>query len=104
MHMFEGTTQIQVDSDLTPKGYRAGTLPVQFVFALKERNMKKLNSHKWLFRAISPMLNPKVCVLFDAGTRPKTDDSIYMLWKSFDRNEQVAGACGEISVQLGDGC
>ena len=41
------------------------------------------------------MLQPNVCILLDVGTRPEAK-SIYYLWKAFDLNSNVAGACGEI--------
>ena len=46
------------------------------------------------------MLQPNVCVLLDVGTRPG-NKSIYHLWKAFDVNSNVAGACGEIAVYKG---
>jgi chitin synthase len=79
-------------------------VPIQMMLCLKERNAKKLNSHKWLFRAIALSLNPQVVVLIDVGTRPKTLDSIYHLWRAFDRRPTVAGACGEICVMQGKQC
>lgn len=45
-------------------------------------------------------LQPNVCVLLDVGTRPG-NTSLYRLWKVFDLNSNVAGACGEISVYKG---
>jgi chitin synthase len=41
-------------------------------------------------------------VLIDAGTKPGKD-SIYRLWKAFDRNPNCAGACGEIKAMLEHG-
>ena len=41
-----------------------------------------------------------MCVLLDVGTRPG-NTSIYKLWKAFDVNSSVAGACGEIAVYKG---
>ena len=43
---------------------------------------------------------PNVCVLLDVGTRP-SHKSIYYLWKTFDLNSNVAGACGEIAAYKG---
>jgi hypothetical protein len=43
---------------------------------------------------------PNVCVLIDVGTRPSTK-SIYYLWKTFDLNSNVGGACGEIAAYKG---
>lgn len=74
--------------------------PVQIMFCLKEQNAKKLNSHRWFFNAFGPVINPRVCVLLDVGTRPGPT-SIYQLWKVFDLNSNVAGACGEIKPVKG---
>jgi chitin synthase len=68
---------------------------VQIIFCLKEKNQKKINSHRWFFNAFGPILQPNVCVLLDVGTRPGPS-SIYHLWKAFDINSNVGGACGEI--------
>lgn len=43
---------------------------------------------------------PNVCVLIDVGTRP-SQKSLYYLWKAFDLNSNVAGACGEIAAYKG---
>ncbi len=55
--------------------------PTQIIFCMKERNQKKINSHRWFFNAFSKLLQPKVCVLLDVGTRPASK-SIYHLWKT----------------------
>ncbi|KAI8922159.1 chitin synthase-domain-containing protein [Powellomyces hirtus] len=102
-HIYEFTTQIAVDKDLNIRGYREGIVPVQVLFCLKEKNAKKINSHRWFFNAFGPILNPNVCVLLDVGTKP-TGTSIYHLWRAFDRDPQVGGACGEIVAELGKGC
>ncbi|CAA91105.1 chitin synthase I [Schizosaccharomyces pombe] len=99
-HIYEYTTQLSIDPNLKFKGSDRGIVPVQMIFCLKEKNQKKLNSHLWFFQAFCPILKPEVCILLDAGTRPG-DQSIYHLWKSFDLNPQVAGACGEIVVMKG---
>lgn len=77
-------------------------VPVQMMFCLKEKNAKKLNSHRWFFNAFGPVIDPRVCVLLDVGTRPGPT-SIYQLWKAFDLNSNVAGACGEIKPVKGPG-
>lgn len=41
-----------------------------------------------------------MCVLLDVGTRPG-NNSIYRLWKTFDVNSNVGGACGEIAAYKG---
>lgn len=95
-HMFEYTAQVTVDEDLKLEG----STPVQIIFCLKEKNQKKINSHRWLFNAICPILNPNVCVLLDVGTRPN-ESAIYNLWKAFDLDSNVAGAAGEIVTMKG---
>jgi len=99
-HVFEYTTQVFLDTKLKERGAIDNYLPVQLLFCLKEKNKKKINSHRWFFNAFGRVLQPKVCVLIDVGTRP-TSTSIHALWKVFDKNKQVAGACGEIRCDLG---
>ena len=97
-HLFEYTAQIEVDPgklDVKPIEF-----PVQILFCLKEDNKKKLNSHRWAFNAFCPILRPNICVLLDVGTKP-TSQSIYYLWKEFDLNASLGGACGEIAVDIG---
>lgn len=80
-HVYEYTSQVVVDRD-TGKlgGSDKGTVPIQILFCLKEKNAKKLNSHRWFFRAFAPILNPNVCILLDVGTKP-SGTSLYHLWK-----------------------
>nr|POE87996.1 chitin synthase a [Quercus suber] len=99
-HVYEYTTQVSLDSDLKFKGAEKGIVPCQMIFCLKEKNAKKLNSHRWFFNAFGRALNPNVCILLDVGTRPG-DDSLYHLWKAFDRDSNVAGAAGEIKAAKG---
>ncbi|TPX34360.1 chitin synthase [Synchytrium microbalum] len=97
-HWFELTTQVAVDKDMSIRGCKDGFVPVQVLFCLKEHNAKKLNSHRWFFNGICPLLKPNVCALIDVGTKP-TPQSFYHLWRAFDRNKHVGGACGEICVE-----
>ena len=99
-HMYEYTAQISVDSSLKFRSAERGIVPVQVIFLLKEENKKKINSHRWAFNALSPLLNPRICILLDVGTMPKPH-SIYHLWRAFDSDPNVGGACGEIVVQKG---
>lgn len=79
-HVFEYTTQLVVDLDFKIKGPDSGHVPIQTIFCLKEKNAKKINSHRWFFNAFGRILLPKVCVLIDVGTKP-TEPSLYRLWK-----------------------
>jgi len=102
-HIYEYTTQVMVDQDFKIRGADRGIVPVQILFCLKEQNKKKLNSHRWFFNAFAPQLNPNVCILLDVGTKP-SGTSIYHLWKAFDRDSSIGGACGEICADLGPNC
>ncbi|KAH6855595.1 glycosyltransferase family 2 protein [Chaetomium sp. MPI-CAGE-AT-0009] len=99
-HVYEYTTQVSLDSDLKFKGAEKGIVPCQMIFCLKEKNQKKLNSHRWFFNAFGKALNPNVCILLDVGTRP-AGKALYHLWKAFDTDSNVAGACGEIIAMKG---
>ncbi|KAI1413772.1 glycosyltransferase family 2 protein [Hypoxylon sp. FL1857] len=99
-HVYEYTTQVSLDADLKFKGAEKGIVPCQMIFCLKERNQRKLNSHRWFFNAFGKALNPNVCILLDVGTKPGTN-SLYHLWKAFDTDSNVAGACGEIKAMKG---
>lgn len=99
-HMYEYTTRVRVSSVTdTVKLTTEKVVPVQMLFCLKETNAKKINSHRWCFEAVAQVLEPRVVVLLDCGTQP-SGRSLYHLWKEFDRDPQVAGACGEIKASL----
>lgn len=99
-HVYEYTTQVSLDPELKFKGAEKGIVPCQIIFCLKEKNQKKLNSHRWFFNAFGKALNPNVCILLDVGTKPGPN-SLYHLWKAFDTDSNVAGACGEIKAGKG---
>ncbi|KAF3161482.1 Chitin synthase, class 2, variant 2 [Orbilia oligospora] len=105
-HIFEYTTQLSVTSSqmlVRPKDEDPQCLPpVQMMFCLKQKNSKKINSHRWLFNAFGKILNPEVCVLLDAGTKPGPKSILY-LWEAFYNDKNLGGACGEIHAMLGRG-
>ncbi|KAL7271600.1 Chitin synthase, class 3 [Rhizina undulata] len=105
-HIFEYTTQLSVTSSqqlIRPRDDDPACLPpVQMIFCLKQKNSKKINSHRWLFNAFGRILNPEVCVLLDAGTKPGAR-SILALWEAFYNDKDLGGACGEIHAMLGKG-
>ncbi|WWC71534.1 uncharacterized protein I206_105492 [Kwoniella pini CBS 10737] len=105
-HIFEYTTQLSIDA--TPQlvqphpGDANNLVPVQMIFVLKADNSKKINSHRWLFNALGRQLNPEICVLLDAGTKPG-HKAIYHLWEAFYNNQNLGGACGEIHAMIKGG-
>lgn len=102
-HIFEYTAQMSLTPDMEFEGAEMKYMPVQIIFCMKEKNAKKINSHRWFFNAICPQLNPNVVVLLDVGTRPSTS-TLYHLWKAFDEDSNVGGACGEIKTMTGKFC
>ncbi|KAK9465692.1 chitin synthase-domain-containing protein [Lipomyces arxii] len=104
-HVYEYTTPIGINITKSSVGMAHNSkehpiFPVQMLFCVKEKNAKKINSHRWFFDAFSPILSPNVCVLLDAGTKPGAD-SLYHLWYEFYKDPSVGGACGEIRADLG---
>ena len=83
--------------------------PMQFMFALKEFNAGKLDTHLWFFEGFGHhmyrVMNSRsngvheelYCVCIDAGTR-SGPSSIVKLIDALDRDSRVAGVCGEIEV------
>ncbi|KAJ3113392.1 Chitin synthase, class 2 [Phlyctochytrium bullatum] len=106
-HIFEYTNQASVTKNLQIRwpndSERDGLklFPCQTIFLLKEKNAKKINSHRWFFNAVCQQLQPEVCILIDCGTKPFRS-SFYHLYRAFERNPNVAGACGEIAAELGE--
>ncbi|KAL2110593.1 hypothetical protein VUR80DRAFT_967 [Thermomyces stellatus] len=105
-HIFEYTTQLSVTANqqlIRPVDNSPQTLPpVQLIFCVKQKNSKKINSHRWLFNAFGRILNPEVCILLDAGTKPGSK-SLLALWEAFYNDKDLGGACGEIHAMLGKG-
>lgn len=105
-HIFEYTSQLCVTPKqqlVRPTANDPMSLPpIQMIFCLKQKNSKKINSHRWLFNAFGKILKPEICILLDAGTKPGPKSILY-LWESFYNNKNVGGACGEIHAMLGKG-
>ena len=96
MHLFEHTMQmVKSWNQQVSKG--AYYKPLQAIFALKQLNAGKLNSHLWFFNAFAEQLLPEYTVLLDVGTIPGKD-AIFRLIRSMDRDPFMAGVCGEIAV------
>lgn len=101
--IFEYTSQITLKDKGDGKGIETvETVPIPILFCLKEKNAKKINSHRWFFQAFCPILEPRVCLMLDIGTRPSRN-SFLDLWSCFDRHPNVGGACGEIVADLAPG-
>lgn len=101
MHLFEYSLKLLLDVG-KETSQRANAKydhfpPLQTVFALKEHNGGKLNSHEWYFNAFAELIQPEYTVLLDVGTMP-TKSAFYRLLNSMTQNKKIGGVCGEIAV------
>jgi chitin synthase len=87
------TWDFGLESD-TLKGRR-----INFIFALKQRNDGKINSHKWFFQGVCKYLKPEYTLMLDIGTRAD-DYAIAKLYKYMMQNKDCGGCCGEIEVDF----
>jgi chitin synthase len=87
------TWDFGLESD-TLKGRR-----INFIFAVKQRNDGKINSHKWFFQGICKYLKPEYTLMLDIGTRAD-DYAIAKLFKYMMVNKDCGGCCGEIEVDF----
>jgi chitin synthase len=76
--------------------------PVQMMLCYKQQNSKKINSLRWLFNAFGRILNPEICIILDAGTKPGAK-ALLSLWEAFYNDKDLGGACGEVHVMKGKG-
>lgn len=77
-------------------------VPIQFMFALKELNAGKLDSHLWFFEGFAHYFyrlqkEEVYCVTLDAGTRTSSK-AIVRLIERMEGDSDVAGVCGQIAV------
>lgn len=98
-HIYEYTSTVGIEAVNDRVHLEANSTPVQFLFCLKEKNARKINSHRWCMQSFAPILKPNIIMLLDCGTQP-AKDAFYYLWRAF-RDENVAGACGEMRAALG---
>ena len=74
--------------------------PLQLIFAVKEENAGKLDSHLWFFDAFADSLQPDFCFLIDVGTKPGPR-SLVKLRDTLKSDEKVAGVCGQMEIDPG---
>lgn len=98
-HVFEYTSTVGIETINEKIHLTTNNNPVQFIFCLKEKNTRKINSHRWCFQSFGPIINPRIVMLLDCGTVP-AKDAFYHLWRLFN-DTNVAGACGEMRTALG---
>jgi cellulose synthase/poly-beta-1,6-N-acetylglucosamine synthase-like glycosyltransferase len=68
---------------------------LNMIWCIKQKNMRKLNTHLWFFGGFCQLMNPKYVCLLDVGTKPLRD-SLYNMWEALVMEPRVGGVCGEI--------
>lgn len=92
MHMFEYTARYKKHAGLDCYP------PLQIVFATKNGNRGKLDSHCWFFDGFAHLLQPEYCVLFDAGTKPMPM-ALRNCYAHFKNNPWCGALTGELRVE-----
>lgn len=54
---------VSVSPSMKIEGSEKGIVPVQLIFCLKEKNQKKINSHRWFFNAFGQILQVSGIIL-----------------------------------------
>lgn len=68
---------------------------LNFIFCVKHKNKRKLNTHLWFFGGFCEFFNPKYVMLIDVGTMP-LPNSLFYLYEAMATQDDLAGCCGEI--------
>ena len=92
LHLFEYTARYKKHAGI--ENYP----PLQVIFGTKTANKGKLDSHCWYFDALSYLIQPEYCVLFDAGTRPMPS-ALKVVCTHFQRYPNVGALTGELRVE-----
>ena len=71
-HLFEYTTSFALDPNLHFKYPDKGIVPTQIIFCMKEKNQKKINSHRWFFNAFGGLLQVRKSCSFRCTSVEKT--------------------------------
>mmetsp|Transcript_15193 Transcript_15193/g.23461 ORF Transcript_15193/g.23461 Transcript_15193/m.23461 type:complete len:167 (-) Transcript_15193:2196-2696(-) len=96
LHLFQVTTW-----DFGLKNEELEGRRINFIFALKQRNDGKINSHRWFFQGICKYLKPDFTLMLDIGTRAEPY-AISKLYKYMQVEDKCGGCCGEIEVDMAE--
>ncbi|CEO96367.1 unnamed protein product (mitochondrion) [Plasmodiophora brassicae] len=98
VHLFESILRLP-DSET----HETRLPPLQTIFAIKERNAGKLNSHLWFFEGFAYVMQPRFTFLLDVGTIPRSE-AFYGFYNELESNSDVAGVCGRLLTQARTAC
>ena len=100
IHCFESQTSVNMFDEIRERNelllFCEGNVPrVKFVYAIKESNMGKLDTHRHFFAGFCEELHPRYCSLIDVGTR--FDDHTYF---GFIHMGEIKSKLGGISQEV----
>ena len=70
---------------------------LNILFAIKEKNKGKLDSHFWFFWGFCRSINPEFIILIDAGTIVE-EDALSKFVCPMMNDKQIGGVCGEMMI------
>lgn len=97
IHSKKGDTTSNLGHELKEDEVKLDKLPINIVFALKQRNDGKINSHRQFFLGLCKYLKPEFLQMLDIGTQPEPY-AIAKIYKYMRANPTCGAACGEIEV------
>lgn len=95
-HVFEYTTQLSIDSDMT---FRNDIMPYQLILCLNEQYSPQFESHFWFYKVFAELLQPNICIAIETGV--KVDSTcLYHAHKAFQRDSKIGGLSVETRVEI----
>ena len=68
---------------------------LKFIFCVKQKNKRKLNTHLWFFGGFCEHIQPAYVMLLEAGTIPYPN-SLFYLYEALATQPDLGGCCGEL--------
>ena len=103
LHCFQTYTSLRLFTNYSDReelsNYCQGRCPlIKFVYAIKESNMGKLDTHRHFFSGFCQQLSPRYCSLIDVGTT-FDDHSYFGFLRMAEIKSSFGGICQEIEVK-----
>ncbi len=100
-HVYEYTTQVSLDSDLKFKGAEKGIVPCQMIFCLEREEPEEAQLRTAGSSTPSEKRSTRTSASCSTSEPGRGRIRCTTLWKAFDTDSNVAGACGEIKASEG---
>ena len=103
-HLFEYTTSFALDPELHFKFPDKGIVPTQMIFCLKEKNQRKINSHRWFFNAFGPLLQVSLASFYEKQTKSvgsiRSPTSAFFWTLELVLGIRVCTICGKYLIEI----